>query len=294
MAPDAVKGSVEAGLEALCRTAGLEGAATLEAGAEGTIVVTHRFGGDFAPVAAEARALLARDAVGFASATDGRAVLACPWEGRLTGGRRGGLVLWRTPNGARWTAADRLFGAGVAALIGVMARQGATEPGLDALTGVPNRLYFLAEVDRHIGRLDRDGQAGTMMVVDLDPLRRVNALFGRAAGDRMLIRIAGLLRAMVRPGDIVGRVDGDAFAVWTGGMDHMTAAERAENLVRRRIAMDDRAEEEEPGRRQTLSIGIAERSFGMADDARGLLRRARIAADAAGEAGGDGWRVALA
>ncbi len=39
-----------------------------------------------------------------------------------------------------------------------------------------------------------------------------------------------MLRNTVRPSDLVARLGGDEFAVWLNGADHMTAAERAEQL----------------------------------------------------------------
>ncbi len=100
--------------------------------------------------------------------------------------------------------------------------------GIDRLTGMPNRRWFMDEADRHIDRLDLDGQVGTLSLINVDEMRRLNATLGRGIGDAVLVRISNQLRAMVRPGDIVARVGGDEIAVWQNGMDHLTAAERAD------------------------------------------------------------------
>ena len=121
----------------------------------------------------------------------------------------------------------------------VILEHGPGEASIDRLTGLPNRPYFLGEVNRHIDRLEQDGTSGTMLLVDLDGLRRVNASHGRGLGDDLLIRTANLLRGMVRPVDMVARVGGDEFAVWLDGMDHMTAAERAVGLAERRLALPE-------------------------------------------------------
>jgi diguanylate cyclase (GGDEF)-like protein len=95
------------------------------------------------------------------------------------------------------------------------------------------------------------------------------------------------LRAMVRPSDVVARVGTDEFAVWQDGMDHLTAAERADSLCGRRLFQDL-----PDGRGVTFSIGIASRRPGSAEDVRTLLRRAHMAAREVKTKGGGGWRVA--
>ena len=116
-------------------------------------------------------------------------------------------------------------------LLRVAIGAGMGQVGIDRLTGLPNRRWFLDEADRHIDRLEMDGVVGTLLLVDIDDLRRVNLALGRAQGDRVLVRMASQLRAMVRPSDLVARVGADEFAVWQNGMDHLTAAERADAAV---------------------------------------------------------------
>ena len=142
------------------------------------------------------------------------------------------------------------------------------------------------EADRHIERLDLDTTVGTLLLLDIDDLRRVNQALGRAQGDRVLVRMAGLLRAMIRPSDIVARVGADEFAVWQDGMDHLTAAERADSLCTSRLFQDFL-----DGQAVTFSIGIASRPYGSTEDVRALLRRAYMAAREVKAKGGGGWRV---
>ena len=159
--------------------------------------------------------------------------------------------------------------------------------GMDRLTGVPNRRWFLDEADRHIERLDQDAKVGTLFLVDIDDLRAVNLMLGREQGDRILIRLTNELRALVRPSDLVARVGADEIAIWQDGMDHLTSAERAEALCRRRLFSDLPG-----GYKVTFSIGIASRDPGSPDDIRVLLRRAHMAAREVKSTGGGGWRVA--
>lgn len=52
---------------------------------------------------------------------------------------------------------------------------------------------------------------GVLMIIDLDSFKLVNDIYGHAMGDKILIRFADILRAVVRPIDIVGRMGGDEF-----------------------------------------------------------------------------------
>ena len=117
-------------------------------------------------------------------------------------------------------------------LLRVAIGAGMGQVGIDRLTGIPNRRWFLDEADRHIERLDLDVVVGTLLLIDIDDLRRVNHTLGREQGDRILVRMASQLRVMVRPSDVVARVGADEFAVWQDGMDHLTAAERANRCAR--------------------------------------------------------------
>jgi diguanylate cyclase (GGDEF)-like protein/PAS domain S-box-containing protein len=80
----------------------------------------------------------------------------------------------------------------------------------DALTGVHNR--------RALASRFRDDCLSpvTVAYLDLDGFKDVNDRFGHAAGDAVLVAIAGRLRAAVRLDDVVARVGGDEFVVVLG------------------------------------------------------------------------------
>ncbi|MGB8029805.1 MAG: EAL domain-containing protein [Terracidiphilus sp.] len=84
----------------------------------------------------------------------------------------------------------------------------------DVLTGLPNRALFLDHVNLTLSRRLRDPGLGCgVLYVDLDEFKQVNDSLGHAAGDALLIAVAGRLRACLRPQDSAARLGGDEFAV---------------------------------------------------------------------------------
>jgi diguanylate cyclase (GGDEF)-like protein len=292
---------IAVGLAGLREAAELEGAAVLELTYEASRPkLLHECGLGSPAILHAAAMLLQRERLrpshGFVA--DRRPLLVCPWILPLR--RHGGLAMWRMPGSRGWGTANHVFAASVGGLVRTMMEYESVEVGLDRLTGLPKRDYFLDEVNRHIERLDLDRASGTMMMIDLDGLERLNLRLGRAQGDRMLAHLATALRAVVRPSDIVSRVGPDEFAIWLDGVDHMTAAERADALGHRRLSLLDQDGLDQGGSDQgggepdispTLSIGIATRLPCTTEDAVTLLRRAHMAMREVKQAGGAGWRV---
>jgi diguanylate cyclase len=80
---------------------------------------------------------------------------------------------------------------------------------VDALTRLPNRRHFHELAERAI-ETARD--AATLIVFDVDQLKRINELLGHATGDEALRQIGTALRETLRRRDVAGRLGGDEFA----------------------------------------------------------------------------------
>ena len=83
----------------------------------------------------------------------------------------------------------------------------------DHLTGVYNRRAFDARAAAAIALAVRRGRPGALLLLDLDHFKAVNDGWGHEAGDRLLVALAGLLRAVLPADALLARLGGDEFAI---------------------------------------------------------------------------------
>jgi diguanylate cyclase (GGDEF)-like protein len=293
-----VERMMEAALWSLLQSLGAEGAAIIgQPGPAGSAKMLYQCGPGASAVLDTALMMLTRDgAPQIGSAPGGRvlAMVGCP----SGSGTAFALVFWRAALGLPWMEDDLDLARSMTGLIRILldyagARHEMThQTRMEPLTELMNRRPFLAEVNRHLVRLDREQAPGTMMYMDLDGLQMVNDRFGHAVGDRILSHFAARLRDLVRPTDLVARLGGDEFAVWLSGTDHLTAAERAEALCR---MLPNQIQTLQPDLdiRMGVSVGIATRVPGTGESVEEVLRRADLALYEVKRHGRGHWRVSL-
>lgn len=100
----------------------------------------------------------------------------------------------------------------------------------DPLTPILNRRAFVRELSRMIAHAERYGSYSSVIYVDVNEMKRINDVFGHAAGDAALTHIADILLSNVRASDVVGRLGGDEFAVLLAEAEETMANEKAEQL----------------------------------------------------------------
>jgi len=83
----------------------------------------------------------------------------------------------------------------------------------DEVTALPTRRTFERRVAQALARAHRRMEHVALIVLDVDGFRHINDALGRTAGDQVLKAVATMLTGSLRPGDCVGRLDSDEFAV---------------------------------------------------------------------------------
>jgi diguanylate cyclase (GGDEF)-like protein len=84
---------------------------------------------------------------------------------------------------------------------------------LDSLTGLHNRRFAEERLASDITRSQRNQVSLTILMLDLDDLKKINDLHGHAAGDAALKIFAERLMAATRGSDLAARIGGDEFVV---------------------------------------------------------------------------------
>ena len=167
----------------------------------------------------------------------------------------------------------------------------------DSLTGLANRQRLLdtlqAACDRHEtlpraapGCEEEGGGECSLLMLDLDRFKAVNDGFGHAAGDALLIAVAGRLRELVGETDLVARLGGDEFAILMPSAGEPEAAVLAARIIER-LSQSFLL----PDARVTVgaSVGVTLLPRDGTDTA-GLLRSADLALYAAKSHGRGQWR----
>ncbi|AZO50781.1 MAG: EAL domain-containing protein [Mesorhizobium sp.] len=127
----------------------------------------------------------------------------------------------------------------------------------DPLTGLANRRSFNSRLEAEIAAAGRGGKDGqlALMLLDLDRFKEVNDLFGHAAGDAMLQKVAQCASSKLRHGQMLARLGGDEFAIIAPNLPDPQAAGRIAEAVLAAIREENRLSP--GGGLVSASIGIA-------------------------------------
>jgi len=145
----------------------------------------------------------------------------------------------------------------------------------DSLTGLANRTGFLAELDAILVR-DRWRRDLALFFVDLDRFKLVNDSLGHAAGDEVLLTVAGRIREWAGSAGLVSRLHGDEFVALdvdvNGRPEALARAEALRALLSRPVTLST-------GRTVTVtpSLGVVVIGDGTSGDGAELLKDADMA-----------------
>lgn len=142
----------------------------------------------------------------------------------------------------------------------------------DPLTGLANRRAVDARLEEAFERHRVEGAAVSLVVCDLNGLKRVNDQMGHAVGDRLLVGFGSVLSlcGAALPGSLAARLGGDEFCLLTAGVAAAEVVRVAEELCERAKWL---------GLGDGVAVGVAstDAEIGPAQSARRLFRLADAA-----------------
>lgn len=143
----------------------------------------------------------------------------------------------------------------------------------DGLTNLYNRRFFAARLESEVAKARLDERPLTVILIDIDQFKRINDLWGHAAGDEVLQHVADALIAFVRPYELSARFGGEEFVALLPGATTVDGSVIAERIRGAIAQLHIPALGQTPAPHVTASIGIASLAA-VPDTASDLLRRA--------------------
>jgi diguanylate cyclase (GGDEF)-like protein/hemerythrin-like metal-binding protein/PAS domain S-box-containing protein len=142
----------------------------------------------------------------------------------------------------------------------------------DALTGLPNRRTFVAQLAETMAKFDATTTRLGVAYLDLDGLSAINTAYGRDIGSEVVLEVSRRLVSGLSDGQLLGHIGGDEFAVVLSDLDQPSSYTTPLQQLLKAVA--------EPMRLQhitvnlTASIGLALYPQAETVDAEQLLRQA--------------------
>jgi len=102
----------------------------------------------------------------------------------------------------------------------------------DVLTQSSNRRHFFECANQAFTAAREDGTPLSFLLLDIDDFKLINDTYGHQQGDQVLQHIADSGKAVLRRGDVFGRIGGEEFAAVFPGCEAEVAEQIAERLQR--------------------------------------------------------------
>jgi diguanylate cyclase (GGDEF)-like protein len=155
---------------------------------------------------------------------------------------------------------------------------------IDPLTGCLNRRAFFEQSEEVLKKAREEELPVCCLMTDIDKFKHFNDTYGHAVGDQVLVQVARVLKAALRPTDILCRYGGEEFCILLPGVDALRAAVVSERIRFRVEAQAGPGIRSIPGLRVTSSFGLSSIEFG-APNLKSLIDEADQALYAAKQAG---------
>lgn len=105
----------------------------------------------------------------------------------------------------------------------------------DPLTNLPNRRFFMEEINRLMVR-NGELSPSALFFVDLDKFKEINDSLGHTVGDKLLNTIAIRIKGVMGSGSIICRFGGDEFVILVPGMTNKDACARFATRLKSEIS----------------------------------------------------------
>lgn len=123
----------------------------------------------------------------------------------------------------------------------------------DPLTGVYNKEVTIKKIERFIS--GNKSSRHMLMLIDFDDFKKINDNYGHLVGDRVLVHVISLVKGIFTEGEIVGRIGGDEFVVFSGNLEDDSEIGHKAALLKEKL--DTIYQREDLSIRISASIGIA-------------------------------------
>jgi diguanylate cyclase (GGDEF)-like protein/PAS domain S-box-containing protein len=152
------------------------------------------------------------------------------WEGEVWNRRKDGMVYaqLQTISAVRNSAgAARQYVALFSDITALKVHEGELEhiAHFDGLTDLPNRVLLADRLRQGMAQVQRRGKLLAVVFLDLDGFKTINDKHGHAAGDALLIALAGRMKQALREGDTLARIGGDEFVAVLIDLEDTAACE---------------------------------------------------------------------
>ncbi len=127
----------------------------------------------------------------------------------------------------------------------------------DDLTQLHNRRYFFDFSKKELELSIRYNRTFSIILIDIDYFKKYNDINGHIQGDEALKQTAEILQNQVRKGDLLARLGGDEFVILLPETNTSSAFVLAEKLRKRLAQTHFKGEENQPGKKLTITSGIA-------------------------------------
>ncbi|MCH9814350.1 MAG: diguanylate cyclase [Epsilonproteobacteria bacterium] len=125
----------------------------------------------------------------------------------------------------------------------------------DFLTKVANRKYFFEEAEVNFAKAKAKKRPYAIAMIDIDNFKKINDTYGHTVGDRVIKKLADLLRENSKGHDIVARYGGEEFILYLKDISPSSAVRILQNICQK-IADYKMLISEKETLQFTVSIGV--------------------------------------